>query len=316
MRAAAPARAAAGGGRRQQQPKVAAGAHPLEPQQQQQQQQQHGIPLRLNGRAVSILWDLDNTDPSSLQLDLLPAVQELQVLLTRLGGCVSHTALYANPATCRRLGASRQQQLAAAGVQLVQVPLRNQAADMQLAADAYAFARQQQRQGCIVCVSGDTDFAPILSYVAGQGAVAISMSAVASSKRLPHLLPDLRQQALPQACHAVLAWQPAAGAAARKQQQQQQIASSQVKHHMVVSTTTSSSSSSSGSSPGVTTSAGRVILAGSGWHAVAAAGEAAAAVDAQGGPAQFIEAAWINPNKALEQQQQQQQQQHLSQLPG
>ncbi|WIA33850.1 hypothetical protein OEZ86_006954 [Tetradesmus obliquus] len=154
-------------------PKVAAEAHPLEPQ--QQQQQQHGIPLRLNGRAVSILWDLDNTAPSSLQLDLLPAVQELQVLLTRLGGCVSHTALYANPATCRRLGASLQQQLAAAGVQLVQVPLRNQAADMQLAADAYAFARQQQRQGCIVCVSGDTDFAPILSYVAGQGAVAISI---------------------------------------------------------------------------------------------------------------------------------------------
>jgi hypothetical protein len=46
--------------------------------------------------------------------------------------------------------------LAAAAVQLVQVPLRKQAADMQLAADAYALARQQQQQGCVVCVSNDT----------------------------------------------------------------------------------------------------------------------------------------------------------------
>jgi hypothetical protein len=56
-------------------------------------------------------------------------------------------------------GALLQQQLSAAAVQLVQVPLRKQAADMQLTADAYAFARQQQQQqqqGCLVCVSGDT----------------------------------------------------------------------------------------------------------------------------------------------------------------
>jgi hypothetical protein len=45
-------------------------------------------------------------------------------------------------------------------VQLVQVALRKQAADMQLAADAYAFARQQQQAGCIVCVSGDSGGRP------------------------------------------------------------------------------------------------------------------------------------------------------------
>jgi hypothetical protein len=50
-------------------------------QEQQQQQQQHAqaIPLCLSGRAVAILWDLDNVAPSSLQLDLLPAVHQLQV---------------------------------------------------------------------------------------------------------------------------------------------------------------------------------------------------------------------------------------------
>jgi hypothetical protein len=48
------------------------------------------------------------------------------------------------------------QQLGNASVQLLQVPLRKQAADMQLAADAFAFARQQQQAGCIVCVSGDS----------------------------------------------------------------------------------------------------------------------------------------------------------------
>jgi hypothetical protein len=56
------------------------------------------------------------------------------------------------------------QQLESAAVQLVQVALRKQAADMQLAADAYAFARQQQQQqqqaGCIVCVSGDSGGRP------------------------------------------------------------------------------------------------------------------------------------------------------------
>ncbi|KAF6257902.1 hypothetical protein COO60DRAFT_1175858 [Scenedesmus sp. NREL 46B-D3] len=190
----------------------------LEPQ---QQQQLPAIPLCLNGRAVAILWDLDNVAPSSLQLDLIPAARELQVLLTRLGGRISHTALYANPATCARLGDSLKQQLAAAAVQLVQVQLRKQAADMRLAADAYAFARQQQQRGCIVCVSSDTDFAPVLSYAAGQGAVTINMSAVTSPKRLPGLLPDLKQQPLPEACHAVLAWQPAAGSAARKRNKQQ-----------------------------------------------------------------------------------------------
>jgi hypothetical protein len=59
--------------------KVAALAHQVEQQQQQGQQQLIAIPLRLGGRAVAILWDLDNIAPSSLQLDLLPAVQELQV---------------------------------------------------------------------------------------------------------------------------------------------------------------------------------------------------------------------------------------------
>jgi uncharacterized LabA/DUF88 family protein len=52
------------------------------------------------------------------------------------------------------------QQLQNAAVQLVQVPLRKQAADMQLAADAYAFAQQQQQAGCIVCVSGDSGGRP------------------------------------------------------------------------------------------------------------------------------------------------------------
>jgi hypothetical protein len=162
------------------------------------------------------------------------------------------------------------------------------------------------------------DFAPILRYVASQGTIAISMSAVASPKRLPDLLPKLRQQALPQTCHAVLAWQPAAGAAARKrlkqqqQQQQQQheqeqeqqtpatgvmsgdvpqIASCQAQHPMVVT----NSSSSSSSSQAVTTTAGRVILARSGWHA-APAPAAAAAVGQEGCPVQFIEAVWINPD--------------------
>jgi hypothetical protein len=63
--------------------KVAARAHQLE-QQQQQQQNLPNIPLNLNGRAVAILWDLDNMSPSSLQLDLLPAVQELQVNMLRM----------------------------------------------------------------------------------------------------------------------------------------------------------------------------------------------------------------------------------------
>jgi hypothetical protein len=62
--------------------KVAAQARQLEPQQQQLQQQQQqlqAIPLCLKGRAVSILWDLDNAASSSLQRDLLPALQELKV---------------------------------------------------------------------------------------------------------------------------------------------------------------------------------------------------------------------------------------------
>jgi hypothetical protein len=71
--------------------KVAALAHHLEPQQQQQQHAQP-LPLCLNGRKVAILWDLDNVAPSSLQLDLLPAVQKLQVGPTsKKAATIEHT---------------------------------------------------------------------------------------------------------------------------------------------------------------------------------------------------------------------------------
>lgn len=36
-------------------------------------------PLDLSSRTVAILWDLDNISPASLALDLVPAVEELQV---------------------------------------------------------------------------------------------------------------------------------------------------------------------------------------------------------------------------------------------
>jgi hypothetical protein len=139
------------------------------------------------------------------------------------------------------------------------------------------------------------------------------MLAAASPKRLPGLLPDLRQQQLPQACHALLAWQPAAGAAARKstkQQQQEQQCLSAVGN---VSNGMSSQGLPRGSSSsGVTTSAGRVALPGSSWHALPPPAAAAAGNQA-GSPVQFVEAVWITPAKTTElAQQQQQQQQQVS----
>ncbi|KAF8057131.1 hypothetical protein HT031_006140 [Scenedesmus sp. PABB004] len=224
----------------------------------------------LRGRRVACLWDLDNLSPASLALDLLPAIGELQAVVAALGGRAECVRVYANPATRGRLGAPLCAVLEAAGTRVVGVPRRSQAADVQLTADACAFALAHGARGAIVCASNDTGFAPMLAYAGSQETAALTLAAFPSRRAQLGLLPDLRRHPLACVCHAALSWRPGAGAAARRL----------------------GSDAAAGAAPGA---GGRASWSGSpGWVQLGAAAAA-------GGPAArgFIEALWLNPAKPL-----------------
>lgn len=129
------------------------------------------------------------------------------------------------PSPClSRADAATREALAAAGVQLVTVPTRQQAADVQLSTDACQAAREaaqgQQQEGssgplCVVVVTSDTDFASLLAYLRGVSTVVL-VTTLPSPKRKPGVLPDLQQHPLASAANVVLSWRPRA---ARAQQQ-------------------------------------------------------------------------------------------------
>jgi hypothetical protein len=55
--------------------------------------------------AASVLWDLDNVCPASPRTSLLPAIQEVKILLLSMGLSVKPSVTcYANMATTRALG--------------------------------------------------------------------------------------------------------------------------------------------------------------------------------------------------------------------
>lgn len=103
-----------------------------------------------------------------------------------------------------------QHAFAAVGIKVTEVPVNNQAADVQLISDAYFFARGLvDSGGCVVCVSGDKGLDDMLAYFTSLGVYTILV-------REPPLEPKHRgmvpfrwsEVASAAACRAVLSWAP------------------------------------------------------------------------------------------------------------
>lgn len=195
--------------------------------------QQLGLGTRTT---ASILWDLDNVCPASPRTSLLPAIQEVKDLLLNLGLHITPSVTcYANMTTTRALseqpgwpgvplseiaatpasqspqprlcvlaGHAFTQQLALAGVVLHEVRPKQQAADVRLSSDAVHLAQAEQAAGCVVVVTNDKGFAPVLAYCTSVGMATILVTSLPSPKYMPAALPDPRRHQLAAICTAAV----------------------------------------------------------------------------------------------------------------
>jgi hypothetical protein len=101
-------------------------------------------------------------------------------------------------------GDALTQQLALAGVVLREVRLKQQAADVRLSSDAVHLAQAQGAAGCLVVVTNDKGFAPVIAYCTSVGMVTILLTSLPSPKYMPAALPDPRRHQLAAACTAAV----------------------------------------------------------------------------------------------------------------